>query len=452
MGNLLVTLLNSANALGVYSRALQTVENNVVNANTPGYTKQVQTLQALPFDPASGMPGGVGAGPLASARDAFAEQCVRTQQSQFGYQKQIADGLSQVEPLFSPSAGVGISGAIDGFINSFSQLSINPNDTVARQAVIDEANQVVLAFQRTSSGLAAAATATDRDIRNALNDINRLAGQIAEVNAARRTNSLTAIDAGADATLHANLEELSQLVDINVLRQPDGSVTVYLGGQVPLVIGNRVFAIQGDFSAATARVLDSQGNDVSADIHAGKLAGLFVVRGVALPSYVQDLNTLAQGLADRVNNTLANGVDKSGNPPAANLFTYDAAAAAASLRLNNLSPSDIAAALPGAPGGNGNALALAALGSAVTLNGYTFAQFYGALGGRAGRDISTAKENESVSEQLLTQAQTIRHEISAVSLDEEATHLIAFQRSYQAVSKMLGVLNDLSGTVIEMIR
>src|SRR2546423_881164 len=100
MGNLLVSLFNSANALGVYNQALATTENNVLNASTPGYAKQVQTLTALPFDIASGLPGGVGAGPIVSTRNAFAEQSVREQQSQLGYQQQISTDLQQLQNYF----------------------------------------------------------------------------------------------------------------------------------------------------------------------------------------------------------------------------------------------------------------------------------------------------------------------------------------------------------------
>src|SRR5205807_5775395 len=124
MGNLLVSLLNSANALGVYTEALATTENNVLNSSTPGYAKQVQVLTALPFDLSSGLPGGVAAGPVISTRNAFAEQSVRTQQSQLGYQHQIAGDLQQLQNYFDPSNKSGIAGSMDGLFSSFSQLSV----------------------------------------------------------------------------------------------------------------------------------------------------------------------------------------------------------------------------------------------------------------------------------------------------------------------------------------
>jgi flagellar hook-associated protein FlgK len=58
MANLLATLLNSSAALDVYDRVLEVTQSNVTNSSTPGYAKQSLRLEALPFDPAKGLPGG----------------------------------------------------------------------------------------------------------------------------------------------------------------------------------------------------------------------------------------------------------------------------------------------------------------------------------------------------------------------------------------------------------
>ena len=108
--------------------------------------------------------------------------------------------------------------------------------------------------------------------------------------------------------------------------------------------------------------------------------------------------------------------------------------------------------MPAAPGGNGNALILANLANAKTVNGATYAEFYGALAGRVGGDLATARDTQDTQQQLLAQAQNLRQQSSGVSLDEEATRLIEFQRAYQATSKLIGVLDSLTQTTIDLIR
>jgi flagellar hook-associated protein 1 FlgK len=154
-----------------------------------------------------------------------------------------------------------------------------------------------------------------------------------------------------------------------------------------------------------------------------------------------------------VNTALSQGIDKNGNPPAVNLFTFNAAAGAAfTLAVTNITPDDIAAALPAAPGGNGNAIAMAQLANAPVLGGFTFTQAYGNLGGQVGRDIANAQQEQTVQQNLVSQAQQQRATASGVSLNEEAAKLLQFQQSYQAIGKLVGVLDSLTQTVIDMVK
>ena len=452
MGNLLTSLLNTANGLSVLTQGLNVTENNVVNANTPGYVKQTQVFEAQPFDLSIGLPGGVTAGPMISSRDAFAEQTVREQQSAANYYAPQASVLTALQGNFDLSSSTSVASSLNSFFQSFSQLSVNPSDTVSRQAVLDQAGQLARSFQQTASGLAQQGSDTGGQITSTVNDINSLASTIAQINAEGRVDPNGGVDAGVDAKLNSSLESLSQLAGITVLQQTNGQVNVYLGGQTPLVIGNQAYAIQNDFSTPQTTILDATGKDVTSQVTAGQLGGLLIVKNNSIPSYLADLNTLAQNVADQVNTALNAGIDANGAAPVTDLFTYDAAnGTAATMAVNAMTPDQIAAALPGSAGGNGNALALAALGSSQNINGYTYAQFYGNLAARVGRDSSTATDSQNTQQDLLAQAQNTRSQESSVSLDEEATHLIAFQRAYQATSKLLTVLDDITNTLINII-
>jgi flagellar hook-associated protein 1 FlgK len=217
-------------------------------------------------------------------------------------------------------------------------------------------------------------------------------------------------------------------------------------------MGDKSYAIQGDFSTPQTAILSSSGADITSQITGRQLGAELDNNNNVLPSYVAGLNNLAQTLADQVNNALNNGIDQNGAAPVTNLFSYDPnTGAAATLTVNPLTTDQIAAAAPGAPGGNANALALAALANAPVVNGYTFAQDYGNLGGQVGSDLAAAQNNSSTDQALLTQSESLRQLASGVSLDTEALNLMQYQRSYDAISKMLGVLNSLSLDVVNML-
>ncbi len=452
MGNLLTTILNTANALRAFQDGLAVVQNNVSNSSTPGFVKQTQSFQALPFDLTVGLPGGVEAGPVLSSRDGFAEQSVRSQQSALGlYQQKVAD-LSPLQSFFDLSSTSGLAPALNDLFSSFSQLSVNPNDTVSRQAVLSKASVVAQQFQNTANGLSAEGANVDVQTRGDISTINHLAAAIAEVNTNNRVDPSGTIDAGLDAELNSSLEQLSQLANFSVLQQPDGTISVYIGGQTPLVVNGQVYQIQGDFSTPQTRILSSTGADISSQITGGKVSALLDDKNNVIPSYLADLNTLAGNLADKVNTTLTQGIDQNGAAPVTDLFNYDPTLGSAlTLSVNSLTPDQIAAALPGAAGGNGNALLLAQLGDVKDSNGYTFTQFLGNLGGRVGNDIASATDSQTTKQNLLSQAQALREQVSGVSLDEEASQLIALQRSYQATGKLLTVLDSLTEVIMSVI-
>ena len=455
MGNLFTTLLNSANALQVYGRVFSAIQNNVTNASTPGYVKQDQSLVAMPFDPAVGLGGGDQAGPLLSLRSEYLEQAVRNQQELLGSAQQKAGDLSQVQPLFDTSGRSGIPNALNEFFNNFSQLSVNPSSPVSRQNVIDAATQVAQAFNQNAAGIMQVSANVVNQTRAAVTTVNQIASQLAEINQHFRSGAASTQDAGLDAQLHAALENLSQVANYTLIRTQDGTYSVYLGGQTPLVIGDHSFPITADFSTPRTIIRNAQGNDITAQLEnaGGSLGALIEEHNTTLPGYKTTLDTLARNFADTVNTTLSQGVDNSGNPPAVNLFTYDAVAGAAfTLAVTNITPNDIAAALPAAPGGNGNAIAMAQLANAPAAGGFTFTQAYGNLGGQVGRDVANARQDKTVRQNLVTQAQQQRASSTGVSLDEEAAKLLQFQQAYQAVGKLVGVLDSLTQTVINMVR
>ncbi len=452
MGNLLTSLFNSAGTMRVLERALSVTQNNVANASTPGYAKQVLSLSAKPFQPASGLAGGVDAGDIVSYRDGYAEQAVRQQNQSFGRYSQKAADLAKIEPVFPVTEDTGIPAALNEFFESASSLSVAPNDASARQVVIDRAGALARSFNQSAASLATASAGARTELVSVVDRINGIAKTIAEINFQRQESFASSKDAGLDAQLQTALEDLSELVNFTSLVEPNGSVTVLLGDQTPIVMGSNLHPLTANASADPPTVLSETGRDATGQFSGGRLASLIDLTGKLLPGYAADLNRMAASVADSVNEVLRGGVDANGDVPTVDLFSYDAQSAASSLAAAALLPDQLAAALPGAPGGNGNALKLAALDSAKMIDGYTGSEYYGKLAGRVGRELADARSNESVQQSLVAQARTMRGESSGVSLDEEAASLMAYQRAYQAAAKMFSALDEMTQTVINLIR
>jgi flagellar hook-associated protein 1 FlgK len=472
--SLFSNLTSSANALNAFQQSLDIAQNNVSNASTAGYAKQVATLNALPFQPQTGLTGGVQAGLPQSTRDEYLEQAVRYQTSALGSFTAQSQALSQVEPIFDVTGQTGIIASLNNMFQSFSAWSANPNSAAAQQDVLSKAQDLGISFQQAAGVLSTVTQNVNNNIDGTVSQINSLAAQVQSYNV-QHIQLGGSVDTGLDAQLHDTLESLSNLAGITARFESDGSVTLLMGGQTPLVIGQHQYLLTSSYSNAanavnpnatpSAHILDANGQDVTANVAGGTLGGLLTVRNTVLPSLQGDsqqagaLNQIAKQVADRVNQMLASGLDPSGNAGAP-LFTYDtssAANAASSLAIDpNITAGTLAALDPGPPQvSNGIALSLAGLGqstaAADTIGGKSILDFLNGQTQIIGQQVADASSGQTVAQQSVTQAQAMRTQVSGVSLNEEAINVMELQRGYQAISKMISVIDGLTDTLINMV-
>jgi flagellar hook-associated protein 1 len=172
------------------------------------------------------------------------------------------------------------------------------------------------------------------------------------------------------------------------------------------------------------------------------------------------LNVFAKTLADTVNNLLESGTvsTQAGAAAGTALFTYnnaDATLAATSLAVNPaITPAQLAP-VDAAGNGNGNANALASLGSPNTLNGLiggkNLVAYFAGIASAAGQENQTAQSNETSQQQVVAQVTSTRDQISHVSLDGQAAQILQLQRGYQAVSRVLSIINTLADSILNLV-
>jgi flagellar hook-associated protein 1 FlgK len=113
--------------------------------------------------------------------------------------------------------------------------------------------------------------------------------------------------------------------------------------------------------------------------------------------------------------------------------------------------TDVGALTPGTQGDNGNALALANIQSEPVVNGETATDYYADLVSTVGNEVSSATDEQEAVGLVLTQLQNQQSDISGVSLDEEASNLILYQRAYEAAAEVVASINDITNEVIQMV-
>lgn len=465
-----VSFSTAASALSSIQQALDAVQNNVVNANTPGYAAERVSFSARAFDVNQGLMGGVEVS-LSSTRDQYLEQSVRTETSALGLQQQKSPLLTSLQNAFSASGDSGVPGALTSFANAFTALSAAPNDVSARAVVIQAASTVAQAFNQTAAQISRVSSDAAQQASSTVSQINALAAHIASLNATIQKGAQH--DAGVAADLNNSLDSLAGLVNISVNNNADGTASVLLGGQTALVLGSTAYSVSVKQNSGNAAepypngdggiaLLDHNGADITAQATEGNLGAALQVRNQTVPYYLGSqkqqgaLNQLAETFASRVNTILTTAQTASG-ATATPLFTYnqnDATKVAASLSLGTITADQIVTS--DGVSSNGVASELANITNPTNQadlmsDGQTFTGFYGQLAGQAGADAAQASTDLTTQQDLTAQAQNQRTQASGVSLNAQAAQLLALQQAYQATAKIVTILESLSQTAVNLI-
>lgn len=464
-----ISLNSAAHAMSAIQQALSTVQNNIVNASTPGYAAERIDFSADAFELDKGLSGGLTV-TFSSTRDLYLESSVRRETSALGTLEQKNPLLASLENAFSVSGDSGLPAALSNFSSAFGTLSAAPNDSAARANVLAAAGQVAGAFNQSAAQIRQVGNDAADVAESTVAEINRLVEHIAVLNGEVQKGAQK--DVGVAANLYNSIENLSRFVNISVNMNSDGTASVLLGGQSALVLGATAHSISvrprtpsasaafpgGD---AGLQLLDDSGADITGQATGGKLGAALEVRNQVVAYYIgnQDqageLNVLAKSFAGRVN-TIITEAQTAAGATATPLFTFtpgDDTKTASSLSVTGITAAQIFSG--DAASSNGAALELANLDSPSNaldmVSGMSFAAFYGSIAARAGSDAANAETDLSMQQDLTTQAQNQRAGASGVSLNDQAAQLLSLQQAYQATARIITVLDNLCQTAVNLL-
>jgi len=454
MGGLNTSLLVGMQALEATQGALEATSNNIANANTPGYTREVVQFSENPETYTNGQVngGGVSLDGLQSVRDELLNLQIQQQASLQSNANTQSSALQQIQTYFSSFSGEDIAGALSAFSTSLSQLSANPASSAVQQGVLSAGQNLANAFHTTASGLTSAQTYANSQVTQTVAQINSLTSQIAQLNG-QLTQSATATNNGGTIQDQRDqlVQQLSALTGVSVTQSSDGE-TITTGNGSPLVMGGQSFSLQtATGSDGMQQVLDSNGNNITASLQGGQLGGAIQVRDQVIPGFLTQLNTLASQFATAFNAAQAKGFDSNGNA-GQNFFTLpaNAADAASGIGIAISNPSLIAISSDGSAGSNGNIANLSAVLTNALPSGQTAAGSYANLVFQVGTAASNASSESTAIGLNLQQLTTQQGSVSAVSTDEEATNLIRYQTAYEAAARIVSTIQQLNTVTLNM--
>ena len=455
--------------------------HNIANASTPGYSRQ--RAEFTPTSPLSTSYGFLGTGVMVEnvsrLRNRFLDQQIRASNDSLGMANAEYQILSQIEATFNEPSASGLSGAMDRFFQAWQELSTQPDDAVARNALLLDAKTMTDTFHRLNAETRTLRGSLRDEITSKLDRINTLAKDIARLN----TDILAAGSGGQNPNdmkdlRDGKLEELSLLANISISEDSLGSVNVSLGGTV--IAGNGDFRTLRAVPGATVSiagtefdqlriVTDSSGADIM--LAGGEAGGLLKSYNSTIPEALGRQDRLAEAIISSINELHAAGYGRQ-NPPrnGINFFlgtdagsiaidltdTSSGAAAGTAPSIDNIATSSS----PTAGGNNDIALLIAGLdkkkplmtaGGATLLGGLSISEYYNQTVVRIGSAVNSADTMIESQELVAAQLSQQRESVSGVSLDEEMTNMIKFQHSFDAAARLVNTANEMYQTILGML-
>ncbi len=461
-------LLNiTRRSFAAFDAAMNTIGQNVANAETEGYSRRRVTMQAestigiglLDRSTSRTATGnGVNVAVYERLRDQLLARSSWNANGWMGASEEEHRITTALQSLFSSSTDGSISNQLNAFWNSWSDLADNPTDNGVRMAVRGQGASLAATLNRMSAEMEHLTEETQRALNGGVNDVNKLLEEIAELNyVIEQGNSIGSPDLASEDRRDTLISKLSEYAGIRVQEEPSGSYTVTLNGMM-IVSDATSETLKVDMTSGTPRVMISD-TQVSLNVPAeggGRLVGWLRTLQSTIPNTQSALDDIAETLVTEINALHSTGYDLDGNTGVD--FFNGGGTTAATIRLSDAVNADSRAvvASAGDPSAGVNdsdiANALFKLSETQLMNGNsetveTFAiNLVSGIGATAKRASGLYESHAAFASHVDAMAKGV----SGVSLEEEMTDLIRYQQAFGAAARVLDSVQTMMDTLLNL--
>ncbi|MDO9477528.1 MAG: flagellar hook-associated protein FlgK, partial [Pseudohongiella sp.] len=347
-------LINTAiTGIRLNQTAMSITGNNIVNANTEGYSRQsiIQSTNASLRTSAGYLGAGVKIDDIYRHTEKYLVDQVVRDISVLSDSDAYLFNISQVNNLLA-SDQTNLSRYVNDFFGAVNESVNDPGSLLGRQLLLTQANQMTAGFKAVESRLVAQNDSVNKQLVGVADNISTLAKQIADLNKVIGESSTSG---GRNQPndlldkLDVVIRELSKFVNVSTVSRPEGGQDVFIGQGQPLVVGNATQTLKAVAGATDASRYDlafvsAQGNQVVNKLMTGgELGALMRFRQEALEPAIGAIGLLATTIAFEVNEQNKLGMDLEGS--LGGLIFADVNSVLASkdrvrASLNNMPPND----------------------------------------------------------------------------------------------------------------
>lgn len=454
-----------ARSLQAQRAGVEVAGHNLANVNNPAYARQRVTLQtSTTINSTLGPQGsGVEAVAIERLRNTLVDRQIENELGMGSFLEAKSNALEQAQASLGEVLDLSGSGTQSGLSKNLNRLftalqsaSASPTSLTERHLVLSAAEELATHLNITGDRLQALDASLDESLATNVDRANELIQGIATLNGRIGHIELSGNGTANDLRdlRQARLEELAKLVDIDVTERPDGHLSLDIGGQPILSETAQLDTLEvytADDGRQRVRTKDGQ---APLDLTSGSLHGIIEARDGPLARLRTQIDTLATTLASEMNAVHQQGFGLNGSTGAA-LFT---GTDARSLRVNaDLQEDPSKLQLSGASGSAGNnqvAVRLAQLAEKKIpeLGNQSLSSRYNSVVSELGQELASVNSRSDDQKAVQRMLLVHRDSISGVSLDEEMSDLMKFQKAYEASARLINVVDEMLDTVLSLKR
>ena len=449
--------------------ALQTVSHNIANKTTEGFSRQrVEILTNAPNSPGQLQIGtGARAGLITRTNNPWLEKQIQREGTSLGYSDARADALARVEQVYNEQSNKGLNQYMADFFNGFREMSANPESLAGRTMVRESAVALTNDFKRVVGQLKDVQQDLDHQITATVDEVNQATKEIADLNMKIKLVETQGVPSNDERDRRdLLLKKLGEKLEVNWAEGADGMVSVTAGRAAVLVSGVdstdlKTYSV-GEKEGTQIFYSTVKGGtqfNITEHLRGGRVGGALEVRDEVIGGLLNRMDNLAFNFGKEVNEAHLQGFDRYGKQGDQFFETpMDATGAATKLAINQDIYSDVgriaAAARPNAPGDNTIANMISSLQNRKVMSdgAATFDDYYNTEVGQIGSVTNRAIKTMETQKNIMQQLGNLRESISGVSLDEETTKMIEFQKAYDASARLIRTADEMFDTILNLKR
>jgi flagellar hook-associated protein 1 FlgK len=448
--------------------ALSTVGHNIANKSTEGYSRQRVEIQSnVPITEGRLQIGtGARAAQVTRVNNPYLEKQIQKEGAQSGFLEARADAMAQVEQVYNEQMNKGLSQYMGEFFNAFRELANYPESSATRTLVRESGQVLANDFQRVNKDLVAVQGDLDMQVRTHVEEINQITKEIASLNEKISTIEIQGIPSNDERDRRdVLLKKLNEKIDISWAENETGQLSITAARNAVLVSGFSCQELKAQQSGTGDRVdvyyKSPAGplTSITETIKGGKLGAIIQTRDQTIEEFKNSVDRLAYTFAGEVNKIHQQGVDLLGRQ-GQGLFTdlQNIKGAASQINISDVVKKDVnrvvTAMREKGVADNTVANVIASLQDRAILEDgtATMDDFYRSSVGKVGVLTQRAQKESEAQKNILGQLTNLRESISGVSLDEEATKMIEYQKGFDASARLIRTADEMFDTVLSLKR